>query len=269
MHAYVINLARSQDRRAHMNAELSKTGLDYQIVPGVDGRELDLNVSDLIDPSFLSRYPFSAGTAGCALGHLQAYRAILEDGRDEALVLEDDVTLPVDLADLVGEVAAELTGAEVGLLNFASAPPGPLKISSDGSVDLTAPRLLALPVDVRQIVNAGAYVITRKACARMAESLLPLRASADAWGFFYEEGMLDRVRCVLPQPVGKSPNFGSTIGIYSLGNGLKARLAGPLVRHRIPVVHQMMLNRRQRIMSHWDRAELVSTPFVEKPSRLG
>ena len=165
MHVYVINLARSQDRRAHMTTELTKTGLNYQIVSGVDGRELDLNESDLIDPVFLSRYPFSAGTAGCALGHLHAYQAILEDDQDEALVLEDDVTLPVDLGELVDDVAGRLTGAEVGLLNFASAPPGPLKISSEGSVDLASGRLLALPVDVRQIVNAGAYVITRKACA--------------------------------------------------------------------------------------------------------
>ncbi len=269
MHAYVINLARSQDRRAHMTTELTKTGLNYQIVSGVDGRELDLNESDLIDPVFLSRYPFSAGTAGCALGHLHAYQAILEDDQDEALVLEDDVTLPVDLGELVDDVAGHLTGAEVGLLNFASAPPGPLKISSEGSVDLASGRLLALPVDVRQIVNAGAYVITRKACARMAESLLPIRASADAWGIFYEQGILDRVRCVVPQPVGKSPKFGSTIGIYSLGTGMKARLAGPLVRHKIPVVHRMMLHRRQRIMRHWDRAEVVDTPFIEKPSRLG
>ena len=118
-------------------------------------------------------------------------------------------------------------------------------------------------------MNAGAYVITRKASARMAESLLPIRASADAWGIFYEQGILDRVRCVVPQPVGKSPKFGSTIGIYSLGTGMKARLAGPLVRHKIPVVHRMMLHRRQRIMRHWDRAEVVDTPFIEKPSRLG
>ena len=42
MRAYVINLARSLDRRAHITAELRKTGLDYEIIAAVDGRDLVL-----------------------------------------------------------------------------------------------------------------------------------------------------------------------------------------------------------------------------------
>jgi hypothetical protein len=129
-------------------------------------------------------------------------------------------------------------------------------------------RTLALPIDLRQLVNAGAYVITRQACERMAERVLPIRATADDWQFFYEAGLLDRVRCVVPQPIPKSPRFGSTIGFYSLGNGVKSRLMGPLVRHKIPLVHQAILHRRQRIMRDWDRTEVVDVPFVEKPSRI-
>ena len=51
MHAYVINLARSLDRRAHITAELKNTGLDYKLITAVDGRELDLHDSTLIDSS--------------------------------------------------------------------------------------------------------------------------------------------------------------------------------------------------------------------------
>ena len=156
----------------------------------------------------------------------------------------------------------------MALLNYSSQPPGPLGIASEGSLDLRSSRLLALPIDVRRLVNAAAYVITREACERMVERLLPIRVPADGWGLFYEEGLLDRVRCVLPQPVPKSPEFESTIGLYSLGSGVKARLMGPLVRHKIPVLHQAILYRRQRIMRNWDRAELVDRPFVEKPSRI-
>jgi glycosyl transferase family 25 len=262
-------LARSLDRRAHITAELQATGLDYDVVPAVDGRNVDLNAADLIDRSLLSKCPFPAGAAGCALSHFQAYQQVLEAGLDEALILEDDVTLPADLGTLIDEVAGHLTGAEVALLNFASFPPGPLKISPKESVDLLSARVLALPVDIRQVVNAGAYIITREACARMLESLLPIRATADEWRFLYEEGILDRVRCVFPQPVAKSPRFESTIGSYSLGNGIRTRLLGPLVRLKIPVLHQTIRYRRQRIMRRWDRAEVVDMPFIEKPSRLG
>jgi glycosyl transferase, family 25 len=269
MHAYVINLARSPDRLAHIVAELQRTGLDYEITPAVDGRSLDLNDSTLIDPSLPSRCPFPAGAAGCALSHFHIYRKILEESRDRALILEDDVILPDDLGDLADDVGGHLTGAELALLNYSGRPPDPLRISSEGSIELPSSRLLALPIDVGQLVNSGAYVITREACARMIEHILPIRATADDWRFFYEEGFLDRVRCVLPQPVPKCPKFESTIGLYSLGNGLKARLVGPIVRHRIPLLQQAILYRRQRVMRHWDRAEVVDVPFIEKPSRLG
>ena len=66
MHAYVINLARSPDRRAHIVAELQRTGLTYEMIPAVDGRTLDLDDKTLIDPLLASRSPFVAGAAGCA-----------------------------------------------------------------------------------------------------------------------------------------------------------------------------------------------------------
>ena len=97
MHAYVINLARSTDRRAHITAELQRVGLDFEFISAVDGRTLDLSDSTLIDPSLVSRCVFPAGTVGCALSHFHVYQKILEDGRDTALVLEDDVILPDDL----------------------------------------------------------------------------------------------------------------------------------------------------------------------------
>ncbi len=59
------------------------------------------------------------GTA-CVLSHFHTYQKILEDGRDRALVLEDDVVLPTDLGDLVDEVAHHLTGAEVALLDYTA-----------------------------------------------------------------------------------------------------------------------------------------------------
>jgi glycosyl transferase family 25 len=267
MHAYVINLARSADRRAHITAELRKTGLDYEIITAVDGRDLDLHDPTIIGSALIARNSFPAGTAGCALSHLRAYRKILEDGLDAALVLEDDVTLPADLGTLADAVAGHLNGAEVALLNYGS--PDTCKISMEGSVELPSSRLLALPIDVSQLVNAAAYVITREACKRMNESLPPVRANADDWRFFYKEGILDRVRCVLPLTVVKNPKFESTIGFYSLGNGFKARLVEPVVRHRIPLFHQVILYRRQRILRQWDRSEIVDMPFIEKPSRLG
>lgn len=265
MHAYVINLARSADRRSHIAAELRKTGIDYEIVTAVDGQELDLHDTVTIDPEFL-KVDFSAGAAGAALSHLSIYRKIIADGWGKALVLEDDVIVPADLNDLAESVAAQMTGAEIALLSFHCAVP--CKMNREGAISLARGRLLALPIDMSQPQSGAAYVITREACERMVKDATPIRVLADAWWYFYREGRLDRVRCVVPLSVHKSPKFVSQIGLYSLGDGLKSRLVGPLVRGNIPVLRQLLNFRRQRILRRWGRSELVSAPFIEKPSRI-
>jgi glycosyl transferase, family 25 len=264
--AYVINLARSRDRREHMTAELKKTGLDYEIVTAVDGREVDLHDRTIVDPALAYRTPFPPGVAGGALSHLSVYRKIVEDGLDEALVLEDDVRLPADLGSLADAVADQLTGAEVALLSYGSY--GSCKLSPEGAVNLPDARLLALPIEIRMVNSGGAYIITREACERMIKFVLPVRMSPDEWWYFYREGVLDRVRCVVPIPVLKSPKLVSTMGSYSLTNSIKGRLAWPLVRYKIPLLHQALSYRRQRIYRQWSRQELVDIPFIEKPSRL-
>lgn len=274
MRAYVINLARSPERRTHIENELKKTLLDYEIIAAVDGRDLNLSDAALVDSSLPFIDPslpivdigLAAGTAGAALSHLKAYRKIIEDRLDAALVLEDDVVLPADLGSLADAVADQLSSAEAVLLSVDS--PDPCKMSIEGSIQLPNSRLLALPIDICQPRSAGAYIVTREACERMVKCLQPVRVQADTWWFFYREGLLDRVRCVVPVPVHKNPKFPSTIGSYSLGTSFRGRLAGKLVRHKIPLLDQTLRYRRQRIFRQWSRSELVNTPFIEKPSRL-
>jgi glycosyl transferase family 25 len=265
VHAYVINLARSVDRRSHITAGLEKAGVDYEIVTAVDGQQLDLHDTANIDPSFLE-ISHSAGAAGCALSHISVYRKIIADGLDVALVLEDDIIVPADLVSLAEDAAAQLTGAEVALLTFDS--PGPCRVSREGAVQLPSGRQLALPLDVSQPRSTAAYVITREACERMVKGAVPIRVMADAWWSFYREGLLDRVRCVVPLSVPKSAKYASTIGFYSLGDGFRARLIKPLVRGELPVLRQLLAYRRARIYRQWTKSELVSAPFIEKPSRL-
>src|SRR6202007_2219105 len=149
--AYVINLVRSTERRAHMVAELSKCAVEYEFIEAVDGSDLDLNdprITDVIAASFLSRDSFRSGVADCALSHDNVYRQILADGLERALVLEDDIILPLDLANVADAVGDQLVGAEVALLNFDS--PLPCKLTREGSVRLPFSRELVRPVDVSQ-----------------------------------------------------------------------------------------------------------------------
>src|SRR5215475_5572556 len=206
MRVYVINLARSPERRSHMLAELQKTGLDYEIVTGIDGRELDLDHRAIADPAMVARNMIPAGAVGCALSHLEIYKKIVADGADEALILEDDVNLPLDLGSAIDAVAKHLTGAEVALLNYQTNDGS--QLSSRNAVELPA-GLLALPVDVSRMDSTAAYIITRSASERMLKYAPPVRANADDWHFYYREGILDRIRCAWPQVVMKNPALDS------------------------------------------------------------
>jgi glycosyl transferase, family 25 len=264
--AYVINLERSVDRRAHMIAQLKKVGLDYEIITAVDGRDLDLSDRSLIDPALTYAARFMPGAAGIALSHLSTYQKMIADGLDEVLVLEDDVILPADIASLADAVKGHLTGAEVALLSYSSS--GLCKLSKEGTTELPSSRLLAHPIEIRLIVSGGAYIITREACERMAKFILPVRVNPDDWWYFYREGALDRVRCVVPLPVLKSPKLPSTLGSYALGNSVRGRLVMRIVRLKIPLLHQALAYRRGRIYRQLDQHELLDIPFIEKASRL-
>ena len=265
MYAYVINLARSPERRAHITAELEKSGIDYEVVEGIDGRDLDLHDPRTIDPSVLNSSWFRPGVAGCALSHLRVHQKMLADGLDQALVLEDDITVPADLGSLADALADHLVGAEVALLNYDSKET--CRMSLEGSVHLPSSRMLVLPIDVSQPESGAAYVITREACKRMNDSVLPVRAKADDWDHFYREGVLDRVRCVVPLAVAKNPAFASTMDYYSRGS-FKARLIMLITRYDMRLFRQAISYRRQRIWRKFTRVEIVDKPFVDKPSRL-
>ncbi len=266
MHAYVINLDRSPDRRAHMISELKKTGLDYEFVPACDGRDLDLNDPRVVTPEMIAKSPFPANQAATSLSHIRCYERMIAQGRDVALVLEDDLLLPADMSALTDAVAAHLTGSEVALLSFTS--PEPMKMAVESAVPLPGGRTLALPVDLWRIFSGGAYVITREAGERMAKSLVPVRACPDEWEYFYHEGILDRVRCVVPSTVSGANQFHSMQGSYTLGSGLKSHLLWPLVKLKLPVIQQVLTYRRKRIGDRHRRHEMVDMPYQEKPSRL-
>lgn len=249
-----------------MTAELKKTDLDYEFLTAVEGREVDLEDTSLIDPSLPNVTQFLSGTAGAALSHFTACKKMIDEGLDAVLILEDDIKLPADLGSLADAVADHLTGAEVAMLSYGSY--GTCELSREGSVELPSGRQLVLPINIRLIVSASAYVITREAAERMVKFVLPVRANPDDFWHFYREGVLDRVRCVTPLPVLKNPKLESTLGSYKLGSGLRARLVWPLVRRKIPLLHQYLGYRRTRIYRRWSQPEFVDVPFVEKASRL-
>lgn len=257
MQTYVINLARSADRRAHIITQLRKAQVNYEIVNAVDGRDLDLSDVRVVDPVFAAANMAHPGVVGCALSHLEVYRRILHDGLEIACILEDDVVLPSDLGSLTGAIAPYMTGAEVVLLNFQSYEP--CRITKAGAVELPSSCLLVQIADENQALGAGGYLITRQACARMVKTLLPARSVADDWAFFRREGAIDCVRCVVPMPIIQSAALRTTMSYYRPGS-LYASVREVVASSRVPILRQALAFRRRR---HLQRYAIGQAEFVE------
>ena len=258
MRTYVINLARSPDRRTHMLSELRKAELVYEFVEGIEGRDLDLMDTTLVDQTWLGEGPFWPVLVGCSSSHLKVYQKVLGTNAEHALVLEDDVILPDDMGALVDAASRSMTGAEVALLHHHRS--GHIergrtyRLLTRGSVKLPGSRILATPRDLEEVAGAGAYIITREACQRMVEMMLPVKARADEWAIFCEEGALDTVRCVAPMPVLASPRFRTTMDHYA-PRGLQPRLRNAVTRR--PVVRHALALRRSRLMARKTQVEVV------------
>jgi len=95
---YLLNLDRSPERLAHMHAQLTQLGIDYERVPGVDGMALD--EATFREHTRENRYykPIRRGEVGCQLGHLKALQYFVDSGARYALILEDDAELDPELA---------------------------------------------------------------------------------------------------------------------------------------------------------------------------
>ncbi len=245
---FVINLARSADRRDHMQRELAKTGALYEFLTAVEGSTLDLTDPSLVDQVAVGKNAFALGAGtpgaiGCLLSHLHVYERVANGDEDCALILEDDVSLPSDLVQLADAVAAHMSGREATLFSFASQQRE--WTLAEPPISLPAGRQLVSPeaTTTRALHSSGAYLITKEAAERLAGLILPARVPADSWGTFMKWGALTRVRCVLPMPIRHLPAFRSTIEFYD-ANSLQGRLRA--LAARTPAISVALEARRQR-----------------------
>ncbi len=112
---YCINLPRSSDRRAAMEAEFRRVGWQAVFVPAVDGPST-IDLDSLADQGILSRRnrslrnPLCHAEVGCYLTHERVWRRIYHTGQPYAIICEDDILVrdpPIDLERLVRKLPSD------------------------------------------------------------------------------------------------------------------------------------------------------------------
>ncbi|HWK64580.1 MAG TPA: glycosyltransferase family 25 protein [Rhizobiaceae bacterium] len=110
---YVVNLARSPDRRAAMKRRLDTLGLAHAFFDGVDasrGEHLPVSRYAPRWARWLRQRPMSAAEIGCFASHYRLWQQCAS-GAEPMIVMEDDVTVDDGFADVVPLVRDAVTGS--------------------------------------------------------------------------------------------------------------------------------------------------------------
>ncbi len=212
----VINLDRSVDRLARIDAALQALDLPFTRVPAVDGRQLsEAERSQAIDEAtYQRRHGMSSlpGEIGCYLSHVKAIRQFLDSNARAALILEDDVqpdaALPAVLRALL-ECPAHWDMVKISGVHSGT----PVRVRP-----LTPDHWLA--VMLSRCTGASAYVINRTAAAVYLQQLLPMTLPYD---HVYDQGWRFglQIRLVTPLAAHHDQQVATTIAPTAPGRSRK------------------------------------------------
>lgn len=254
---FVISLAGSLERRRFITKQLDSLQLDYTIFDAIDGNVLPQNEYDLLVDAVAIAPKLkwlTKGAVGCALSHLAVYGLIAKEEIPFALVLEDDCILNKELPQLLDSLTNAVEGNDdIILFYFSSGQPIQLKQVPDK--ELPGKFQIYDVVEPNKLASAVAYVISKKASKRLADFAVPIKTSADHWGYFLDQNIIQKIRCIYPMPVNTS-DFKSSID-YLAKDSLLGKLSAFIDKYKLFPAFQFLKFRRRRTQRRLQNIKVV------------
>ena len=211
---YVINLPEATQRRAHVASRLKNAALNYEMVNGVKGSELSPEEISQAYDSHANRKHYrralSVGEIGCYLSHRECWQKLLSSRRKWAVILEDDIEIENQLANLL-YVIPENMNCDI------------VKLSDDSRCKVIAHKVLPPHfewVTYKRIPNCTTgYIITRSGAEKLL-SRTKIYRPIDIDMQFHNELNL-KVCGIKPYPIWPNTHFESHIDEQGRGNSRK------------------------------------------------
>lgn len=164
-----INLDEDTGRRAALEAQFAAAGVEAQRHPATRWTRLSTAAQAALYSEALNRQsyfrPLVAGEKGCYASHIEVWRALLASDAPGLVVLEDDVELEPDFAEVVNAIAALPPGWNMVKLI------GREREKAQARQPLTARHAL---VDYRRVPSLTAgYVISREGARKLLAARVP------------------------------------------------------------------------------------------------
>lgn len=225
---YVINRAVDAERLAGFAEAAAARGVAFTRIEALDGHDPAAPLflyRTLVRDAFWAEDRIKPGALACAVSHMTAWRRMLADGAEAALICEDDARLaagPEALAELTGAAAgADVVFANDRLAAWAAAAGG-----DDGGGLIGAPALAAdmeaagaRPGDdgLAPAPGADAYLVTRVGAERLL-ALLDRVGVVAGIDWLMLAASLGAPSAALPEAAFLAPRLGAA-------NRLDARIA--------------------------------------------
>jgi glycosyl transferase family 25 len=194
MKIFVINLPQDTERLRQIDQQLKTLGLDYELFPGIIGKELSEDeLKRHLDGKWFYRYQGRhalPGDVGCSLSHIGVYREIVKRNLKHALVLEDDAWLNPNLPELLQAISGQYRHdiKEVILLTWFKS------IEQKRRENLWAHYHAAT---AKSAFCAHGYVISNAGAKTLIDHLYPVKHVADCWNWLMRHRVLN-VKVVFP-----------------------------------------------------------------------
>lgn len=194
-----------------MDAQLGRSGFVYERIPAVDGRNLDMTkLSHFSNSKRVEEWKnlLTPNAIACSLSHHKAYTSIIDDGVEIALVLEDDIVLLPEFSDVISASLTLMNKSDVVLVYFHGAK----KIFLVGEkITICKSHGIYQAKTAWGAYAAGGYMLHREVALKLKNHVFPVHTTADSWGTFRRDGIIGKLRAILP-PITTDAPFGSDIG---------------------------------------------------------
>ncbi len=201
---FVINLDRDSARLANIRRQLSAAGLDFERQPGV----LASNVPDPLRRYFLTTdgklsSTLRLGEVGCYASHLAIHDRVANGQFGRALILEDDINIPLDFSVLLRALLAVMP-VDWDIVRLSNPP----KRSFVAAARIDDRHELVRYTTVPN--TAGAYLISPSGAKKFLSGATPRwRAIDEDMRCPWEFGL--HTLGVVPPPCSIAAGFGSSI----------------------------------------------------------
>lgn len=173
MYAFIINMDSAVERWRHVEKAFSETGIPFERLPAINGRELTLPIpefSERLYRRYHGKRP-NLGQIGCYLSHIEGLKRFLASKHEYVIIAEDDITPSRNLKSLLHEAILRRESWDIlRLSGFHHGHPLCFAKLKHGH---------SLAINFTQLCGSGAYMLHRQAAKVLLEKLKPMRVPID------------------------------------------------------------------------------------------